>query len=79
MFDTFETESFRQNAFYKRPDFLKLAELYGIRPERAEKALHCFTSGLPDASNLIDRSFLSADAKRDVLRRLQDRLRAIAD
>lgn len=79
MFDTFETESFQQNAFYKRPDFVKLAELYGIKPNRAEKVLQRFASGQPDAADLIDRSFLSSDAKQGVLQRLQDRLRAIAD
>ncbi len=79
LFDTFETESFRQNAFYKRPDFLKLAEGYGIKPDRAEKALQHFTSGQADAADLINRSFLSPDARQDVLHRLQDRLRAIRD
>jgi len=79
MFDAFETESFRLNAFYKRPDFLKLAERYGISPERAEKVLQRFESSQADAIDLINRSFLSSDAKQDVLHRLQDRLRAIAD
>ena len=79
MFDTFETESFRNNAFYKRPDFLKLAELYGIRPDRAERILQRFVSAAPDASSLINRSFLSTGARQDLRHRLQDRLRAIAD
>lgn len=79
MFDAFETESFRQNAFCKRPDFLKLAARYNIRTERAEKVLDRFASGQADAVNLVNRSFLSSDAKQDVLHRLQDRLRAIID
>ncbi|MDP6630555.1 MAG: HipA domain-containing protein [Kiritimatiellia bacterium] len=79
MFDEFETESFRQNAFYKRPDFLRLGELYSIRPERAENVLERFASGQAHAADLIDRSFLSSDAKQDFQRRFQDRLRAIAD
>ena len=79
MFDAFETESFRQNAFYKRPDFLELAERYGIRGERAEKVLQRFVSGQSEAVNLFNRSFLSPDAKQDILHRLQDRLRAIID
>lgn len=79
MFDEFETESFRQNAFYKRPDFLELAERYDIRAERVEKVLQRFVSGQSEAVNLLNRSFLSPGAKQDISHRLQDRLRAIAD
>lgn len=79
MFDAFETESFRQNAFYKRPDFLELAERYGIRGERTEKILQRFVSGQSESIDLVNRSFLSPDAKQDILHRLQDRLRAIID
>ena len=79
MFDTFETESFRQNAFYKRPDFLKLAAGYGIKSDRAEKFLQRLSDGHATAAALIARSFLSTAAQEDVLKRLQDRLRAIAD
>jgi serine/threonine-protein kinase HipA len=79
MFDTFETESFRQNAFYRRPDFVKLAEFYGIKPDRAEKALRRFASGQSAAADLVNRSFLSPDAREDVLHRIQDRQRTITD
>lgn len=79
LFDDFETESFRQNAFYRSPDFLKLADLYGIMPERAERVLRRLKSGAADAVELINRSFLSTDAKQDVRRRLEGRLQAITD
>lgn len=79
MFDEFESESFRKNGFYKRPDFLKLAELYGMKGERAEKVLDRFADGQAAAIDLVNRSFLSSDAKQDMLRRLRDRLRSIAD
>lgn len=79
MFDTFETESFRWNAFYKRPDFLKLAQLYAIKPSRAEKILDRFEQEQPAATELILRSFMSEESKVDVIARLQDRLRAIRD
>lgn len=79
MFDTFETESFRQNAFYKGPDFLKLAEIYGIKPDRADKILQRFPGGQSSAAEIVERSFLSHDAQDCVLGRLQDRLRALTD
>ena len=79
MFDTFETESFRQNAFYKRPDFLKLSELYAIQPRRAETILDRFEQERRAATELIIRSFISEEAKDDMRARFHDRLRAIRD
>ncbi len=78
LFDTFETASFRQNAFYKRPDFLKLAGFYGMNMARAERYLGQFADAEARVVALIDRSFLSAGAKADVLARFRDRLRALA-
>lgn len=79
MFDDFETESFRQNAFYKRPDFLKLAELYGMDMSRAEQCLRRFNEREDDVARLVGRSFLSDEAQADYLHRYRDRLRAIRD
>ena len=79
MFDTFESESFQLNAFYKRPDFLKLAELYGMNMTRAERCMGQFADRRNTVGNLIGRSFLSEKAKADFRRRFRDRLQAIAD
>ena len=79
VFDALETESFRQNAFYRRPDFLKLAEIYRIKRDRADRIIQQFPDGLSHAVELIERSFLSDNARNDVLARLQDRLRALGD
>jgi serine/threonine-protein kinase HipA len=78
LFATHETDSFRQNAFYRRPDFLKLAEFYGIQPNRAERFLDEFSTNRDAILNLIARSFLSDAAKSDYERRFIDRLHAIA-
>jgi serine/threonine-protein kinase HipA len=79
LFDTYESESFGQNAFCKRPDFLKLAELYGMNMGRAERFLGQFQVRKNSALDLIDRSFLSDQAKADIRARFDDRLKAIAD
>lgn len=79
LFDNYTTASFRQNAFYKRPDFLKLAELYGMNMKRAERFLNLFASGADRVHHLIGRSMLSSRAKADYRARFADRLRAIAD
>ena len=79
LFDSFESKSFRQNAFYKRPDFLKLAELYGMDISRAEQCLQQFAKREDAVVSLVGRSLLSVGARNDFLRRFQDRLHAVAD
>lgn len=79
LFDNFETESFRQNAFYKRPDFLKLAGFYGIAAGRAERCVGKFADSRDRVLALIQRSFLTGQAKADFTARFVDRLNALAD
>ena len=75
----FATESFRQNAFYKRPDFLKLAEFYGMNTGRAERRLDQVAGNKDRILDLIGRSFLSDEAKADFAARFGDRAKAIMD
>jgi serine/threonine-protein kinase HipA len=77
LFDTHETDSFMQNKFYRRPDFLKLAEFYGMQQSRAERFIDEFSTNRDAIKNLIARSFLSDDAKVDYEKRFMDRLHAI--
>lgn len=79
LFDTFETESFRQNAFYRRPDFLKLAELYGMNMERAERCLDQFAEKKDGVLDLVGRSLLPDESKADFTARFGDRMKAITD
>lgn len=79
LFDAFETESFRHNAFYKRPDFLKLAEFYGMNMVRAEQYLDRFVQSGDDVLDIVVRSFMSEAAKADFMARYADRVKAIAD
>ena len=79
LFDTFETDSFRRNAFYKRPDFRKLAEFYGMHAGRAERCLAQFADNQDRVRDLIGRSYLTDQAKEDFTTRFADRLRALAD
>jgi serine/threonine-protein kinase HipA len=79
LFDTFETERFRQNGFYRRPDFLALAEFYGMNMARAEQCLRQFADHETAVRRLVERSFLSEAAKTDFSARYRDRLRAMTD
>ncbi|MCE9615379.1 MAG: HipA domain-containing protein [Lentisphaerae bacterium] len=79
LFNAFETESFRQNAFYKRPDFLKLAEFYGVNLGRAKRCLDLLVNSKDRVLDLIGRSFLHDQAKADYAARFNDRTQAIMD
>jgi len=77
MFDDFESDFFRDNAFYGKEDFLKLAEIYGIQKIRAEATLTEFHTKTERVINLINRSFLSPEAKLNYRARFEDRVMAI--
>jgi serine/threonine-protein kinase HipA len=77
LFDDYESPSYRQNGFYGRKDFLKLAEIYGIQKSRSESILTGYRDKAGDVIRVVDRSFLSNEAKNDYSRRFEDRLKAI--
>ena len=77
LFDDFETESFRNNGFFKRVDFLELADRYGMVPKRAEAVLNRFATAREPIQRLIERSLLSPLAKERFNAVLQDRLLTI--
>ncbi len=79
LFDAFETDSYRQNAFYKRGDFLKLAEFYGMNGGRAARCVSQFAESKDLALALVKRSFLTDQAKADFTARIQDRLKTLAN
>lgn len=78
LFDDYESPFYKTNGYYGREDFLKLAEMYEMRPSRAEKFLVDFAAKKSQVTELIRRSFLSDAAKEDYERRYNDRLNAIS-
>lgn len=78
MFDDFESESFKANGFYRRPDFLELAVRYGMAAERAERILDAFKEQAPQVEAMVGRSFLGDAAKQEYLANFRDRQAAIA-
>ena len=73
----FETESYRRNAYYKRPDFIELAMRFGIREERALGDLSVFDQKKDAAAAMVERSMLSQEAKSAYLALYEDRSKAI--
>ncbi|MCB1087215.1 MAG: HipA domain-containing protein, partial [Verrucomicrobiae bacterium] len=73
----FETEAFRQNAFYSGADFLELAMRFGMKPERAVKILQSVRSHSDKADALVRVSLLSEAARSNYVAIVRDRTRAV--
>lgn len=78
-FDDDETDSFKENGFYKRADFLLLAEKFGMDPAVAVRMLDRLPASRTAVASLVSRSFLSPAAMKGYMSRYDDRLRAVAD
>lgn len=78
MFDDFESEFYRENGFYGKTDFLKLAEFYEIKENRAKKMIEEFSLKKAEIYQLIEASFLSKEAKKEYRQIFEDRLKAIS-
>lgn len=77
LFHDYESDFFKENAFYGRPDFMELARRFGLPETRANALLNTFPDRRDAVCELIHNSFLSAPAKQNYLDRFHDRLRAI--
>ncbi len=78
LFDEYESAFFKQNGFYGRSDFMELAQRFGMIESRATAILNLFSEKQLQIESLIERSFLSSEAKQEYLRRFVDRLMAIS-
>ena len=77
LFIDYETESFKENGFYKKPDFIKLAEFYEIKHNRTERIIQSFLQKNENVKCMVESSLLSKDAKSRYLEIFEDRLKAI--
>jgi len=77
LFTDYETESYKINGFYKKNDFLKLAEFFMIKKMRAERFMNEFVMKKEKVYEMIKVSFLSEDAKEKYLELFDDRMKAI--
>lgn len=75
--DAHETRSFQENGFHTGECFHELGRRCGIPEERIRKLMSPFIQGSRQAESLIERSFLSDEARKDYLGRYRDRLRAL--
>lgn len=79
LFNNFETKSFKINGFYKRVDFIKLAEKLRVDWNRADRLINGFIMKRDMVIELINRSYLKDIVKSKYLEIVEDRLKAIRD
>ena len=79
LFENYETESFKVNGFYKRDDFLHLAEIFKIKAFRAGKMLERFNESEKKINDMIEKSYLSDKAKEKYASLFADRIKAMKD
>ena len=75
--DDFETEFFKANGFYGKPDFMELAHRIGIKEIRAERFIAETCSHLREMDAMIDRSYLSEPSKTLFKAQVKDRAKAL--
>ncbi len=78
LFTDDDTAFFQNNGFPGREDFLLLAGKFGMNSDFAGTLIDRFSEKLDEVRQLVERSFLSAEACKDYLRRYEDRLNALA-
>ncbi|HOD15015.1 MAG TPA: HipA domain-containing protein [Spirochaetota bacterium] len=79
LFDDYETESFKKNGFYKRDDFLHFAEILKINTQQAVRYIERFYNLEDKCRIMIERSFLTPEAKIQYALLFTDRLKAMKD
>ncbi|MCQ2107732.1 MAG: HipA domain-containing protein [Fibrobacter sp.] len=73
----FETEFFKVNGFYGKPDFMELARRIGIKEIRAQRFIAETCSHLMEMDAMIDLSYLSEPSKALFKAQARDRAKAL--
>lgn len=68
---------FKENGFYGASDFMEFAKRIGIVEKRATKFIKGATTHLTEMDAMLDKSFLSDEAKRLYKESLRDRAKAL--
>lgn len=74
----YNEETYLNFGTYTRASFVRFAELAGINPDLAGTVVDDIMRGTPKAMELVERSFLSDDAKKKYIDILEDRHRILA-
>ncbi|HNW83773.1 MAG TPA: HipA domain-containing protein [bacterium] len=77
LFDDFETKQYSDNGFYTGACFLKFAEKLSIRKSFAKRTISSFFEKERLVADIVNRSMLSLEAKKDYISMYKERLKAL--
>lgn len=76
--ENYNGKFFKDNGFYGASDFLEFARRIGIVEKRAQKFILDITAHIPEMDEMLDKSFLSDEAKVLYKERIRDRAKALS-
>lgn len=76
--ENYNGKFFKDNGFYGASDFLEFARRIGIVEKRAQKFIRDITAHIPEMDEMLDKSFLSDEAKVLYKERIRDRAKALS-
>lgn len=75
--ESYNGKFFKDNGFYGASDFLEFARRIGIVETRAKKFIFDITAHIPEMDEMLDKSFLSDEAKAQYKENIRDRAKAL--
>lgn len=76
--ENYNGKFFTDNGFYGASDFLEFARRIGIVEKRAKKFIRDITAHIPEMDEMLDKSFLSDEAKLQYKENIRDRAKALS-
>jgi len=76
--ENYNGKFFTDNGFYGASDFLEFARRIGIVEKRAKKFILDITAHIPEMDKMLDKSFLSDEAKVQYKENIRDRAKALS-
>lgn len=76
--ENYNGKFFKDNGFYGASDFLEFARRIGIVEKRAQKFILDITAHIPEMDEMLDKSFLSDEAKVQYKENIRDRAKALS-
>ena len=76
--ENYNGKFFKDNGFYGASDFLEFARRIGIVEKRAQKFILDITAHIPEMDEMLEKSFLSDEAKVLYKERIRDRAKALS-
>ncbi len=75
--DDFASEDYKHSSKYSREDFIEFGKRLGIRTEKTERILNEYSQKDAKVTEMVNRSFLSAEIRSEYLKLFRDKCKRI--